>query len=186
MELSPVLLTGRKPPGIRKVARWIPRRQCSYRLIAGPWEWLIRCEWGGARKVVGVRPRGHFGPWAPTNGSRGEKVKKRTVRGGPGGEAGPVHLAAAETVLLGKCPRLVEHLITTRYADGDPRRPGLMMLDVLGATWRIRLTEPDASARLTCLGETLDDVIALAELHLSADSAPWEVDTYAGGKKGRK
>lgn len=185
-DLRAVHLTGKRRAGIHRPRQWIPRCRCQYRLMVGGWEWLIRFVPNKGRWAVGVRPRGTFGPHAPTWLAEEVPVKKRVVKGGAGSVGGPVHLAPVETEVLSKFPRLVEHLVTTRYADGEPRQPGLVMVDVQGATWRLRVTEPDVSARLTCLAESLDDALALAELHLGSDDAPWEVDSYAAARKKKK
>lgn len=113
-------------------------------------------------------------------------MKQRVVKGGAGAGSGPVHLAAVESKVMGSLARLVEHLVVTRYEDGTQRRPGLLMLNTLGAMWQVRITEPDAGAKLTVIAETLDDALAGVELHLQADDAPWEVDQYSQGKKGKK
>lgn len=186
MRLRSVHLTGKRRAGIHRPRCWMPRQRCEYFLYVGGWEYSIKFVPNKGRWCSGVRPRGTFGPFAPLWLAEGEPMERRKIKGGGAGGGGASHLAAVETVTLDKFPRLVEHLTVTRYSDGEPRQPGLLMVDVQGATWRIRLTEPDAPARLTCLGETVDDAFALAELHLASQEAPWEPDTYAMSRKKKK
>lgn len=186
MILNSVYLTRRAGAGIRRPRRWVPRTRCDYLLHTNGWTWLVRCVPFIGRSVVGVRVRGSTHPFEPMPFLWEDLVKQRVVKSGAGATGGPVHLAAVESVLFAKLPRIVEHLVTTRYADGSPRRPGLLMLNVLGAAWQVRVTEPDVSAKLTCVAETLDDALALVELHLGSEDAPWEVDAYAQASKKKK
>lgn len=186
MRVKNVHLTGKRRAGIHRPKRWLPAKRCCYSLFTGAWEWRINYAPHRGRWCSGVRVRGTTFAFEPMPFLMEDLMKKRSVKVGGSAVGGPVHLAAVETTVLLKFPRLIEHLVTTRYADGEPRKPGLLMVNVLGATWQVRLTEPDVSARLTCLAENLDDALALAELHLGSDEAPWEVDSYAAGRKGKK
>lgn len=186
MQLRQVHLTGKKRAGIHRPQRWVPAKRCWYSLYTGAWEWRISYAPGKGRWASGVRVRGTQFAFENMPFLMEDLVKKRTVKSGATSAGGPSHLAAVESLTFDKFPRIIEHLVTTRYADGEPRKPGLLMVNVLGATWQVRLTEPDINARLTCLAEALDDALALAELHLGADDAPWEVDSYAASRKGKK
>lgn len=186
MDGPTLVWTAGRLSGMRAHRRRLPARQGTYRLLTPQWDWLIAYGPRSGRVVVGVRPRGSLGVYDPYFPAERENMKKRVVQATETPGSGPVHLAAVETQVLAKFPRLIEHLVTTRYSDGGPRRPGMVMISVMGAMWQVRCTEPDSSARLTCWADNLDDALAMAELHLGVDDAPWEADPYGVGKKAKK
>lgn len=110
------------------------------------------------------------------------KVGELTVAGAAS------HLAPVESNILDKVPSLVSHCCVTRYEDGEPRQPGWFTVKTLGSSWAVQVKDPDACASLQAIGATLDDALILAEMLLSSESAPWEVDRFlvqqrAGKKK---
>jgi hypothetical protein len=103
---------------------------------------------------------------------------KKIVVGASGSPDGPRHLAPVESNTLHKFPSLVAHSCVTKYDDGDARIPGWWTVKTQGAAWIVQLKDPNACAQLQAIGETLDDALALAELLLSSESAPWEPDPF--------
>lgn len=186
MQLDKLDLNRGRRKGKRRPKRWVPRRIASYVLSWGQWEWLVVYKPFHGRALVARRPRGFPAPYTWPETWEFPDMKKRTIKAGAGAPGGPIHLAPVETKVLAKFGALIEHLVTTRYEDGEPRRVGLVMIDTMGGSWRVRVTEPDVSARLTCVSETLDGALAMAEAHLRADDAPWEVDTFAVGRSKKK
>lgn len=97
------------------------------------------------------------------------------------------HLAAVESNILTAFPNLVAHACVTRYEDGTSRRPGWWTVRTQGAAWIISVKDPDSGCGLQATGQSLDDALALAELLLGAEDAPWESDPFLkqqGKKKG--
>lgn len=179
-------LTRRRSGGIARPARVLPAREAWYYLLVGEVEYLVRWMPRYGRAVVGIQPRGfrHTSPAGWTWEVEVAIKKPKPVEDGEAG--GPVNLAAVETKIFGKLPAVVEHVVSTRYGDGTPRKGSLVMIDTLGSAWRVRITDPDTARRLTCLGPSLDEALALAEMHLKAEDCPWEVDSYAQPKGKKK
>jgi len=93
-------------------------------------------------------------------------------------EGGASHLAAMETELFGKLSSLAAHVAVTRYEDGSPRRPGWFTVKTLGAAWVVQVKDPDSCCQLQTTSQTLDDALALADLLLGSEEAPWEPDPW--------
>lgn len=109
-------------------------------------------------------------------------VKKKNAAGSASGET-PRHLAAMETAVFSRLMALVEHCGITRYDDGDSRRPGWFTVKTLGAAWVIQVKDPDSCSQLQATAGTLDDALALAQLLLEAEEAPWEPDQWLQNQK---
>lgn len=181
--------------------RVFPRRKA--RGVARPGQWFPRgaeryyFEWGGLFLWVQYQPfRGMFTLAVcrrvegatmdvvtyPSLWSRA--MKKFTVGTGDGSALPPL---SSESKLLHKLPRFRAFLTDTAYEDGSPRAPGRFWFDSDGVGFTITLMEPSAYARVRLRAVTIDDVFMLCEVHLGAESPPWEVDQYArdraAGKK---
>ena len=102
-----------------------------------------------------------------------------------GSKDGPSHIAPVESTVFARFHSLVAHCSVTRYDDGEARQPGWFTVKTQGAAWIVQIKDPNACAQLQCIGETLDDALALAELLLGADSAPWEIDPWMKRKGGQ-
>lgn len=113
-------------------------------------------------------------------------MKKKSMGKGQAGGSVPVHLAAIESDVFLRLPNIVAHCCLTRYDDGDPRRPGWITVKTLGGTWMVQAKDPDSQAQLGAVGNTLDDALALMDLLLGADDAPWEPDPFAKRMNGKK
>jgi len=143
---------------------------------------------------VGVREHGWLPVWCGvmqfmrTCGPREQeaKVKKRVPNPTAPENGAFAHNASIETKLFKDCPQFVSHLTTTRYDDGTPRQPGWVSIQTRGAAWIVTVKDPDAGAKLNATGNTLDDALALAELLLSSEEAPWEVDPFLQGQQKKK
>lgn len=114
----------------------------------------------------------------------GTKVKKRS-RTQPDAKP-PESLASLLSKLFEQLPNLIQHMATTRYDDGTPRQPGTMMIQTMGAAWKIVLKEKDGKMEMNVVGNTLDDALVLAELYAGSDDAPWEPDNWARQQETRK
>lgn len=115
-------------------------------------------------------------------------MKKRTMPAKKEGEVLPQHSAAMESALFGRLLPFLAHMAVNRYEDGEPRKPGWVTLKTLGAIWVVQMKEPDTALSLTVTGQTIDDALALADLMLQSDEAPWEPDAFlraGGGPKKR-
>jgi len=105
-------------------------------------------------------------------------MKKKTASATQVGKDGPKHLAAIESTVFSKLHGLVSHCCVTRYDDGDPRKPGWFTIKTLGSAWVVQVKDPDAALSLTATGPTLDDALALAEILITSEEAPWEPDAF--------
>lgn len=115
-------------------------------------------------------------------------MKKRTAASAPQPGEGPKSLAPLTTKSMVQFPNLMLFCSVVRYDDGDPRQPGWFQIRTDGSAWKVVLKDTDTASQMTCLGNTIDDAMALAELYCAADDAPWEPDPWArkksaGGKK---
>jgi hypothetical protein len=115
-------------------------------------------------------------------------MKRRTVGVAGPNASGALQLAALETKVLSGFPTVISHLTTVRYEDGEPRQPGIILLASQGAAYVLTAKDPDSCAQLRCVGQNFDDALALLELLLGAEDAPWEIDRWAmdRARKGRK
>lgn len=112
-------------------------------------------------------------------------MKKKTAAAAAAPGDGPKHLAAAETTTFHSLMNLIEHCIVTRYDDGDARQPGWLQIKTVGSAWQVTCKDPDTCQQMVTHGQTLDEALALADLLLGTDSAPWETDTWAKARKGK-
>lgn len=92
------------------------------------------------------------------------------------------HLAAMESTVFGKLENLVQHCGVTKYDDGDPRQPGWFTVKTMGSSWVVQVKDPDSCAQMQAVAATLDDALALADLLLGGEQAPWEPDPWARKK----
>jgi hypothetical protein len=105
-------------------------------------------------------------------------MKKKTASSAGTSKDGPRHLAAIESVVMGKLQGLVSHCCVTRYDDGDPRKPGWFTIKTMGSAWVVQVKDPDSAMSLSATGQTLDDALALADILLTSEEAPWEPDPF--------
>jgi len=103
---------------------------------------------------------------------------KRVELGKQPSDGAASHLAAIESNVFAKLGSLVGHCCVTRYEDGTPRRPGWFTVKTMGAAWCVQVKDPDAAASFQATAQTLDDALALADLLLGSDEAPWEPDAF--------
>lgn len=104
-------------------------------------------------------------------------MKKKSAHTGSSPD-GPLHVAAIESDVFTKLGGLVAHCAELRYDDGTSRKPGWFTVKTLGAAWVVQVKDPDSACGLTLTAQTLDDALALADLMVSADDAPWEPDPW--------
>jgi hypothetical protein len=113
-------------------------------------------------------------------------MKKRIPLAGGDESPATLTLAPLDTVLFQKLPNLMSHLCVVRFEDGTPRRPGKLMLESHGASFKVILKEPDADLEMVLGGPTIDDVFALVDLMLGAEKAPWVPDPWAANRRNGK
>jgi len=171
-----------------RVGQWLPKRGkgvivtrgcTAFHLWYKPWRGFtcshaVRRERGGAETVIKF----------PV-----EYVHMRKKKVGRGTDpTGPTHLAAVESNVFSSLPAFVAHCAVTRYEDGDARRVGWINITTRGGMWSITAKDPDSAASITATGQTLDDALALIDLLLGSEDAPWESDSYLArnGKHGKK
>lgn len=114
----------------------------------------------------------------------GDMMKRKSV-GVTAAGSPHTHLAPVESNILDKCPNIVAHCAVTRYDDATARQPGWVTLKTMGSAWVLEAKDPDAAARVTATGDTLDNAIALLELLLGAEETPWESDPWLRQRAGK-
>lgn len=112
-------------------------------------------------------------------------MKRKIVGGGPSSTLAS-HLAPLESAVFGKLFNLVSHCCVTKYDDGEPRQPGWFTVKTSGSAWVVQVKDPDGCCQMSAIGNTLDDALALADLLLGSDEAPWEPDPWAKRKATEK
>jgi len=112
-------------------------------------------------------------------------VKKKAPKAAVAGASVAPHLAPLETNVFGKLFNIVSHCCLTRYDDGDARQPGWVTIKTQGSAWVVQVKDPDGCCGMQCIGNTLDDALALADLLLGAEDAPWEPDRFLLANKAR-
>lgn len=173
---------------LRRTGRIMPCRWASRSNFG------ITLKWGCYYLNVWYRPRVGYYPASLHRGSMwGEPswvcptqeipVKRRMVPAAASPEDAPRHLVTLESAVLGKLSNLIAHLSVTRYDDGQPRQPGTIILRTQGTNWVMVVKEPDAACQMSLVASRLDDVLALADLMLGTDEAPWEHDPWAAKRK---
>lgn len=131
-------------------------------------------------------PQGRRGPWTYLRWEaalEGLKVKRIEVGAGAVGTSGGTHLAPVDSTILSQCQGLIGHLAVVRYDDGSVRRTGWMTLKTMGSSWVVQLKDPDSASSIQAIGASLDDALALAELLVSSEQAPWEHDPWLAKSK---
>jgi len=88
------------------------------------------------------------------------------------------HIAPLESVVLGRFQQLVNHCAITQYDDGEPRKAGWFTVKTMGSSWVLEFKDPDSTSRLVVVAATLDDALALAQILLESEEAPWEPDPW--------
>jgi len=111
---------------------------------------------------------------------------KRVQPGKQTAEGSANHIAAVESSILAKLHCLVAHCATTRYEDNSPRRPGWWTVKTLGAAWVVQVKDPDSCCQIQATAQTLDDALALADLLLGSEEAPWEPDPWLNQQAKKK
>lgn len=175
----------RRLVGVQRPRQWLPRSERYYLWRLGSRDFHVMWKPFKGLFVLSSSPVGSPGSEDVHQFVNLESaaMKKLSV-GGSSDE--PLPPLSRDSVVLKKFPCLCEFLTATRYEDGSPRAPGRLWLDNDGVAFTVTLFEPSAFARVRIRGNTLDDAVALAERHLSLESAPWEADQYARDKASQK
>lgn len=162
----------------KRVRRFIGRRATAFAVIhvdltIGVWYQPFR----GYYPLATYQGRGGLN--APfVQWSAPEWTVKRRSPNPTASKEGPMHLAPVETQVFSKLMNIVAHCCETRYDDGEPRRPGWFTIKTLGAAWCVAVKDPDSCCQMTTTAATLDDALALADVLLGSDEAPWEPDPF--------
>lgn len=166
--------------------RWMPRGESHFLVqlldLGIGCGYVPRC---GIYPIATYRGRGGLGPTV-SQWCRPEYRVKRRSPSAVTGSGGPTHLAAVETNVLNSLPNIVAHCCLTRYDDGSTRRPGWLILRTMGASWVVQVKDPDGGCSMSLTAQTLDDALALADVMLGSDDAPWEADPYLKGQQPKK
>jgi len=170
---SPVVLGKRRP------MRWAPQHDAMLDVIRLDKRFTLgycpRVGWYPITSTSCRPPYEVISKFAPVEAVLVKR--KSTLPATPEGKV--QHLAAMETKMWHGMPNILAHIAVVKYDDGGVRLPGMMMIKTLGASWVVVLKDQDAGLQMQCLGNTLDDALALAELQLGSDEAPWEHDPWA-------
>jgi len=94
-------------------------------------------------------------------------------------------MPAADPVLARKYPRLVEHLTSLTYDDGEARQTATMLLFTQDGEWRLCLHDRDAEAHLWASGPSLEKTLANLEERLCEDDPGWRAKR-GDGKTGKR
>lgn len=172
----------RRPAGKKRLHCWLPQAACCLHVRSHSWVLVLWHTPGIGymperfHRVGCSRASDRVWDWGVVD------VKKRTIGTASANSRGVEHLAPVETKVLSVLTNLVSHMATVRYDDGETRQPGQLILKTQGAAWVVVVKDPDACAQLQCVGQTLDDALALADLLLGAEDAPWELDRWAADR----
>lgn len=112
-------------------------------------------------------------------------MKKKSSGPAPAGADRPHHLAAVESTVFSRLFNLVQHCCVTRYDDGDARKPGWFTVKTMGSAWVVQVKDPDAAVSLSATAQNLDDALALADLLLGSEEAPWEPDPFLKAQRSK-
>lgn len=173
-------------PGRRvKPKRWMPSEWTKFVLVMRTARVVLQAKRGiGITGWTLIRIDGAYPLWDNVSWVGDLLVKKRTVKLAEGLTV--PHLAAVESVLLGKHHSLVAHCADTSYDDGTPRLPGWWTVKTMGSAWIVEVKDPDTCCRLVVVQQTLDDALTLASLLLDAEEAPWEPDPWLTAAKAKR
>lgn len=177
------LLTFRKRSAIRHGSQRLPTRGERWFYVTLRDVWILY-RWRANRGYVMCAlcdahdpSHGEIQRWS--YGDEQMPLKKRLASG----ELPPIPALSVETILLKKCPLLVEFCAATAYEDGSARQPGYFTLRNRVIEYELTVYDPDAGMRLTCNAVQLDRVFAGLEALLGAPDAPWMVDRYLWERK---
>lgn len=176
----------RRRQGWTRPRRWAAK--CEHDLIVSFLDKEWHCRY--------ARGRGYY-PLSATRVSGQDRVvlaqydrpewkMKRKAVGGGASESPHRHLAAVETNVFGRLMNLVEHCSVTKYDDGSPRKPGWFTLKTLGSAWVVQVKDPDGCCQLNATAQTVDDALALADVLLGSEEAPWEPDPFLRARTPKK
>lgn len=170
----------------RRRSKWLPKHYMQLSVKRGGF--LLRCWYNPGR---GLYPA--WSKWTDRRDAHAVvyrypemDVKKRTAVASPAPGDGPKHLAPLTSKNFQSLPNLVMHCCVCKYDDGDPRQPGWLSIRSQGAAWVVTLKDPDTGTQMQCLGNTLDDALALADMMAGSDDAPWEIDPWAKKQASKK
>lgn len=166
--------------------RWVPKAEAHYLLVGLelsilvlylPWRGLYPLSsWKGSDTLSGRTP--HV-TWEEI------EMRKKKIQA-VGSADGPSRLASSETKILTALPNVVDHCCVTRYDDGSARATGWITIKTVGPMWVVAVKDPDGCCQMMCSATALDDALALADVMLGADDAPWQPDPFllnTGSKK---
>lgn len=170
----------------RKRYRWLAVGTYRVGVVRGCFE--LECWYTSARGFWPWRSRRSDLPDLPpvVYPHPGDLMKKKTAVASPAPGDGPKHLAPLASKHFASLPNLAMHCAVVRYDDGDPRQAGWFTVKTQGSAWVIVLKDPDSASQMSCIGNTLDDALVLAELMVGSDDAPWEPDPWAKRQGQRK
>jgi len=172
------LLTGTRRLCTARPCRWTPRRKTWYDLVLPRYViTILYTPFRGftlrAIRESGSSPVDRFYVWPVP-----EVSMKRVNAQKQGPQGGATHLAAVESNVFCKLASLVAHCCTVKYDDGESRRPGWFTVKTQGAAWTVQVKDPDSCSQLQATAQSLDDALALADLLLGSEEAPWEPDPF--------
>lgn len=169
-----------------RVCRYLRRRSHGFALVGVAYTvgvWYV--PWRGVYPLAlfkgAATLREPFCTWSQPEWS----VKRRSANP-VAPKDGPIHLAPVESKVFGSLFNLVAHCAETRYEDGESRQTGWFTIKTMGAAWTVQIKDPDSACQLQVTAATLDDALALADVLLGAEEAPWEPDRFLKAQQQQK
>lgn len=179
------VLTRRARTGMaRRPRRWLTRDWSACMVRVGPLYWKLAFRRGYGITCWSFERDGFACPMWPGLSWYGDLlvIKRRKAQAdAPTAN----HLAPVETNVFAKLMALVEHCAATKYDDGEARRPGWFTVRTRGSAWEVEIKDPDTASRLVVVQQTLDDALALAQVLLETEDAPWEPDQWLAASNAR-
>lgn len=179
----------RPRPGLRRPSSWLPHCKAAYFLEVRHRRYLLLHwqPWFGIWPASLWRVPSTVGAPLAAWDKPETSMRKKTAASPT--EDKREHLAAIESKVLADLFPIVKHIATTRYDDGDPRKPGWVTIKTQGSSWVVQIKDPDSCSSFQCVAATIDDALSLASLMLEAESTPWEHDKWladAARPRGKK
>lgn len=172
------VLTCRRDAGIYRRSQRLPFRGERWFYFAWPRVWFLM-RWRAHRGYVMCAVCSAHDPehavverWS--FGDETMPIKKKVVSG----ELPPIPALSMESVIMKKCPLLMEFISATAYEDGSPRQPGYYTMRNRTIEYELTIYDPDAGMRCSIRSRDHDKCFLGAETILGTPDAPWELDKY--------
>lgn len=179
------LLTRRRRNGMaRRPRRWFTRDWSACMVRVGVLYLKLAFRRGYGITCWSFEKDGYSVPMWPGLSWYGDLLAMKRRKASEAAASAP-HLAPVESNVFAKLMALVEHCAATKYDDGEARKPGWFTVRTRGSAWEVEIKDPDTACRLVVVQQTLDDALALAQVLLETEDAPWEPDQWLAASNAR-